>query len=154
MYFCCNHQKRKSQFSLTWASWSTLPSGVQRLFDAQGERGSRMAIRKKLFLSIHLLKFLTNFIRMPPLSGIPGAVAFFSFIFKHFRPTTLFLRKLPRWMPPRLDARGRRTTRTSVCTPLTLPYIYIGLVLMIGVELLANVEGNANGKERSGIMYT
>ena len=25
MYFCCNQQRRKSQFSLAWASWSTLP---------------------------------------------------------------------------------------------------------------------------------
>src|SRR6218665_1557432 len=142
MYFCCNHQRRKSQFSLTWASWSTLPSGVQRLFDAQGERGSRMAIRKKLFLSIHLLKFLTNFFPMPPLSGIPGAVAFFSFIFKHFRCTQAGCPGPSH--PPHLRLH-------ATDSPL---HIYIGLVLMIGVELLANVEGNANGKERSGIMYT
>ena len=25
MYFCCIQQRRKSQFSLAWASWSTLP---------------------------------------------------------------------------------------------------------------------------------
>jgi len=25
MYFYCNQQRRKSQFSLAWASWSTLP---------------------------------------------------------------------------------------------------------------------------------
>src|SRR6218665_129257 len=29
-----------------------------------------------------------------------------------------FLRKLAPWMPPRVDARGRRTIRTPLCTPL------------------------------------
>src|SRR6218665_2205686 len=38
---------------------------------------------------------------------MPGAIDFFSLILNHF--STFFLRKLPPWTPPRLDARGRRT---------------------------------------------
>ena len=44
---------------------------------------------------------------MSPLSWMPGAAHFLSLIFMHFQHLpTLFWRKLRRWMPPRLDARG------------------------------------------------
>src|SRR6218665_287899 len=40
----------------------------------------------------------------------------FLFIFCHL--PIFILQKLAPWMPPRVDARGRRTVRTPLCTPL------------------------------------
>src|SRR6218665_2008300 len=54
---------------------------------------------------------------MPPpgLLHAPVTTFFFSFfaIYLHF-----FYIKLAPWMPPRGNARGRRTVRTPLCTPL------------------------------------
>jgi len=40
--------------------------------------------------------------------------------------------KLGRWMPPRLDARGRRTIRIPLCTPLVSGNVgKLGLDIML-----------------------
>ena len=100
-------------------------SGVQRLLDARGQRGSWMP--SKIF-SIHPAKFqmtifyqLSNFSTIRSLDAPSRAAScpgndIFLFIFFHL--PTFFYIKLAPWMPPRVDARGRRTVRTALCTPL------------------------------------
>jgi len=53
---------------------------------------------------------------MPPSAASCPDNDIFLFFFSHL--PTLFLRKLAPWMPPRVDALGRRTVRTPLCTPL------------------------------------
>src|SRR6218665_2362118 len=99
-------------------------SGVQRLLDARGQRGSWMP--SKIF-SIHPAKFQTNFFIscqmpgqfapwMPPLV-LPRAsvTTFFSSFFAIYLH---FLYKTGPLDAPRVDARCRRTVRTPLCTPL------------------------------------
>src|SRR6218665_2454544 len=105
-------------------SFST--SGVPRLLDYRGQRGSWMP--SKIF-SIHPAKFQTTFLSVakfqdnslpgcppPVLHHAPVMIFFSSFfaIYLHF-----FYIKLAPWMTPRVDARGRRTVLSPLCTPLS-----------------------------------
>src|SRR6218665_1052106 len=103
-------------------------SGVQRLLDARGQRGSWMpskifCIHDDPFLVVHLneaksftffasvVKFHENsLLGFPPVLHHAPVTTFFNFIFGHL--PTFLKRKLASWMPPRVDARGRRTVRT------------------------------------------
>jgi len=53
---------------------------------------------------------------MPPSAASCPSKDIFLFFFGHL--PTFSLGKLALWMPPRVDARGRRTVRTPLCTPL------------------------------------
>src|SRR6218665_1431990 len=115
---------------------------VQRLLDARCQRGSCNAFENifyssrkfadNLFLVVHqsFLVIYPNFIFfriscqilrkfapwMPPSAASCPSKDIFLFFFGHL--PTFSLGKLALWMPPRVDARGRRTVRTPLCTPL------------------------------------
>src|SRR6218665_554300 len=57
---------------------------------------------------------------MPPYPGCPGPFfTFYAFTLTFSTFTYAFFRKTPSFYAPRLDARGRRTPRTPLCTPLS-----------------------------------
>ena len=132
-----NMQTKSSHLttSLVNLSYWHIYSGVQRLLDARGRRGSWMpskifSIRPAKFLTTFFLVICTKFLdylqhflhftKIPSLDA-PSAAScpcndICLFIFCHLR--TFLLRKLALWMPPRVDARGHRTVRTPLYTPL------------------------------------
>ena len=55
---------------------------------------------------------------MPPVLHHAPVTTLFYFFVGHL--PTFSKRKLAPWMPPRMDARGRRTVRTPLCMPLHL----------------------------------
>ena len=101
-------------------------SGVQMLLDAWGQRGSwmpsnprkyfrfvpRNLISDDLFVTI----YENSLLGCTPRLHHTLVTTLFSLLFCHV--PTFCKRKLAPWMPPRLDARGRRTVRTPLCMPL------------------------------------
>src|SRR6218665_1617630 len=106
-----------------------ITSGVQKVLGPRGQRGSLMPTSKKFFsinsypkisdglfyAFIPIFTFIPSFLNFfpdesPPYPGRPGPFLTITLIFTYL--LTLFFRKLPRWMPPWLDARAVAPTRT------------------------------------------
>src|SRR6218665_1670588 len=103
-----------------------LTSGVQYFLDPRGQRGSLMPTSKKFFsinsypkisddlfyAFIPIFTFIPSFLNFFPDESppYPARPAPFLTIYPYFYIFTYtFFRKIHRWMPPWLDARGRRT---------------------------------------------
>src|SRR6218665_4031952 len=72
-----------------------------------------------------------------PLSWMPGPFfTFYTFTLTFSTCTYAFFRKLRRWMPPRLDSRGRRTPAPPSARHYFRSFLSIRCLIFIGVGLL------------------
>ena len=111
-------------------------SCMQRFLDARGQRGSWMPGAGHIFCpeKIYIFQQISQFLKelFDSSSRISHdlfqsftkklktySIGLPTFLTTFFQSFTIFFTKLGRWMPPsRLDAWGRRTIRTPLCTPL------------------------------------